>query len=412
MNRFLKDKIFYGWIIAAAGFLIAFVGLGSRLSFGVFVKSIEEVFGLSRGATSGIFSVYMLLCSVFAVLGGLVLDKYGPKKLALFLGAFTGLSMMLTSRADAAWQIFVTYSLLLSLGTGPVFTLVNSTAARWFDKNRGLVLGVTSSAGGLGAIVMAPFATYMITDFGWRTAFLVIGALSWLVIGGMGLLLIKDPGEIGLLPDGKSVGNASTNPSGGGTRIPNDDIPAFQALKKSRFWFLALVWLFLSLCIHLIFIHVAPCAVDRGVNPMNAAFILSLIGISTLVGRVAVGKISDIIGRRAPVVVCGILQAGSLLFLIWADHLWMFYTFAVGFGAFSGGVGAVTTVLIGDVFGMGSIGAIMGMLGVGWAIGAALGPALAGYIFDLSGSYAAAFLAAAVASLLATCFISLVAGKK
>jgi len=405
MFALFKDKIFYGWVVTAAGFLIAFFGLGTRLSFGVFVKSIEGVFGLSRVTTSGIFSVYMLLCCVFAVLGGWALDKYGPKRVAFLMGSFTGLSLLLTSQANAAWQLFITYGLLLSLGTGPVFTVVNSTASRWFDKKRGFVLGITSSGGGLGAIVLAPLATYLISNFDWRTAFLVVGIIAWPLMGFMALLLIKDPRDIGLMPDGIESAKTRTSPN---CKDHAADSSARQSLQKSQFWFLAFVWLFLSLSIHLIYVHAVPFAVDNGVESMDAAIILSLIGIATLAGRVVVGKLSDMIGRKTPAIVCGLLQAGSLLWLIWARDLWIFYSFAIGFGIFSGGLGGIVTVLIGDVFGMGSIGTIMGMLSVGWALGAASGPVIGGYVFDLSGNYSIAFAAAAAAVLLATFFVALI----
>lgn len=150
---FLKDRLFYGWVVIAAGLLIALIGLGTRYSFGVFLKSIEGEFGVSRGETSGIFSAYMLFCGLLSILGGWALDRYGPRKVAFVMASFTGFSLLLTSQANAAWQLFITYGLLLSLGTGPVYTVVNSTASRWFKRKRGFAVGITSSGGGLGAIM-------------------------------------------------------------------------------------------------------------------------------------------------------------------------------------------------------------------------------------------------------------------
>lgn len=109
--------------------MVAVIGLGTRYSFGVFFKSLENEFGLTRGATSGVFSIYMVLCCVFAVLGGRALDRYGPKIVVFLMGSFTGLSLLLTSQINSAWQLFISYGLLLSLGTGAIFTVVNSTAS-------------------------------------------------------------------------------------------------------------------------------------------------------------------------------------------------------------------------------------------------------------------------------------------
>ena len=395
-------------MVTGAGFLIAVVGLGTRYSFGVFFKSIESEFALTRGATSGVFSIYMLLCCVFAVLGGRALDRYGPKVVVFLMGSFTGLSLLLTSQANSAWQLLVSYGLLLSLGTGAIYAVVNSTASRWFDKKRGFVLGITTSGGGFGAIVMAPFATYLISNFGWRTAFIVMGLIAWLVISSMCLILKKDPGDMGLLPDGVKSEAAQPGPQKKEIKAQLTGPSLLQASRTSNFWFLGLIWLLLSLDVHLVFVHVVSYAVDMGNSLMDAAIILTLIGGTTIPGRLLVGRVSDTIGRKAPAIACALLQVGALLWLMWAQELWMLYVFAIAFGFLWGGLGVLTTALIGDVFGMRSIGAIMGMMSAGWALGAASGPAIGGYIFDVSGTYFMAFAAGAVAILIAALLVALV----
>ena len=144
IHPLFREKIFYGWWIAAAGLIISVIALGIRYSFGVFVTSIENDYALTRGATSGIVSVSMLVCCVCAILGGWVLDKYGPRLLVFLMGLFTGVSLILVSQTTAAWQLFISYGLILPLGTGPTFTVVNSTTSRWFEQKRGFVLGVTT----------------------------------------------------------------------------------------------------------------------------------------------------------------------------------------------------------------------------------------------------------------------------
>lgn len=395
-------------MVTGAGFLIAVVGLGTRYSFGVFFKSIESEFALTRGATSGVFSIYMLLCCVFAVLGGRALDRYGPKVVVFLMGSFTGLSLLLTSQANSAWQLLISYGLLLSLGTGAIYAVVNSTASRWFDKKRGFVLGITTSGGGFGAIVMAPFATYLISNFGWRTAFIVMGLIAWLVISSMCLILKKEPGDMGLLPDGVKSEAAQPGPQKKEIKAQLTGLSVLQASRTSNFWFLGLIWLLLSLDVHLVFVHVVSYAVDMGNSLMDAAIILALIGGTTIPGRLLVGRVSDTIGRKAPAIACAVLQVGALLWLMWAQELWKLYVFAIAFGFLWGGLGVLTTALIGDVFGMRSIGAIMGMMSAGWALGAASGPAIGGYIFDVSGTYFMAFAAGAVAILIAALLVALV----
>jgi MFS family permease len=374
----------------------------------VFLKSIEGEFGVSRGATSGIFSVYMLFCGLLSIIGGWALDRYGPRKVAFVMGSFTGLSLLLTSQANAAWQLYVTYGLLLSLGTGPVYTVVNTTASRWFSKKRGFAVGITSSGGGLGAIILAPFASYLVSSHDWRTAFVVLGLLSWIVMASMALLLRKDPGDMGLSPDGVKSEPRQTGKQTKESKTGPADYTVVQASKMSPFWLLGLTWVFISLSLHLIFVHAVPYAVDMGISPMDAAVILSLIGAANIPGRLVIGKVSDTIDRKALGVACALVQVGTLLWLMWANGLWMLYIFAIAYGFLWGGSGAVITALIGDVFGTRSLGAIMGMMSAGWALGAAIGPAVGGYIFDVSGSYFTAFATGAAAVLISALFVALI----
>ena len=120
----IKDRIFYGWVVVTATFIIGLAMFGTRNSFGVFFKSLESEFDLNRATTSGIFSAYMVLGAAFAVLGGWALDRYGARITILLMGLFTGASLLLTSQASAIWQLFASYSLLLALGTGAGYTML------------------------------------------------------------------------------------------------------------------------------------------------------------------------------------------------------------------------------------------------------------------------------------------------
>ena len=395
-------------MVIGAGLLITVIGTGTQFSFGVFFKSIESEFGLTRGATSGIFSVHMLVCCILSFLGGWSLDRYGPKIVTFLMGAFTGLSLILTSQTNATWQIVITYGLLLSLGVGGIFPAVHSTASRWFHKKRGVALGITTSGSGLGVIVMAPLATYLISHFDWRTAFLVLGVVAWLVIASLSLLMKKEPSDIGLLPDGvkSEAGQARIHHRESKTQ-PTGFSPS-QASRTRPFWFLGFVWFFMALNLYLVLVHIVPYAVDMGISPIDAAVILSLTGGASILGRLGVGKVSDTIGRKAPAIACALLQVGALLWLMCSRDLWMFYTFALVYGFMWGGFSLVTTALIGDIFGTRSIGSIMGLINVGWTLGAASGPAIGGLIFDVTGNYFFAFATAAGAILTAGLLVALV----
>lgn len=383
------------------------MGMGVRFTFGVFIKAIEGEFGITRGATSGIFSLYMLVCFVFSILGGWALDKYGPRKISFLMGLFTGLSLLTTSMTHSPWQFYLTYSLLLAFGTGPLYTVVNSTSSRWFHKKRGLAVGITTSGGGLGIILFAPFATYLISHLDWRKAFIVLGIMCWAVMSSMALLMRKDPGEIGLLPDGEKQGSAPSHDPEGGSKVQTTGYSLRQGFKMSNFWVLWLIWLLVSLTLHMVLVHVVPYTIEAGISPMNAAFVLSLMGFSNPPGRLVVGRVSDIIGRKQLAVACALIQVGSLLWLMGSGSLWAFYCFGIAFGLMWGGYSTMTTALVGDVFGMRHLGIIMGVMSGGWALGAAIGPAIGGAIFDAWGNYFAAFASGAGAILISAILVAL-----
>ena len=406
----IRDRLFYGWVVVIACLIITTTILGISYSFGVFFKSLESEFGLTRGAISGVFSVYMLLNCVFSILGGWALDRYGPRIIVLLMGLFTGLSLLLTSQASSPWQLFISYGLLLAIGTGATYIVVMSTTSRWFDKKRGLALGITGSGTGLGTLLVAPFATYLISNLGWRMAYIIIGSIAWLVVIPLSRLLKKNPAEIGALPDGAKSGSGEMGieePRREGNTRPTE-FSLLQASRTSNFWLLGAIWLLYSFCYLMLLTHIVPHATDIGMSVMEAAVILSLMGGSNIAGRLLMGRVSDSIGRKATAITCALLVVGAMMWLIWSQDLWMLYLFGIVFGFSFGGLDPAVTALIGDSFGLRSIGVIMGTLNVAWGIGAAIGPAVGGFVFDASKSYSMAFLAGALAMLIAALLVALI----
>ena len=402
----LKDKLFYGWVVVLTFVIVGTAIWGIRFTFGVFFKSIESEFDLTRAATSTIFSTQMVLGGVFTILGGWALDRYGPKIVFLLLGLITGLGLLLTSQTNALWQLFFTYSLLLAMGTSAIYVGVMSTVSRWFDRKRGLAMGIASSGAGLGPLLIAPFATYLITNFDWRTAYLVIGVIAWLVVIPLSRLLKRDPYEIGALPDG--VKTLSKDIKSEEISIQPACLSLPQAVRTRSFWLVIFIFFLFAVSLFLILTHLVPHATDIGFSTAEAATVLSLTGGATLAGRVLLGSASDRIGRKAAAIICTLLQAGAMVWLLWSQELWMLYMFAIVFGLSWGGIGPTMAALIGDTFGLGKIGAILGVLDAGFNVGAAIGPVMGGLIFDVSHSYFLAFLLGAVVMLVTTLLIALI----
>ncbi len=398
--HWFENRIFYGWIIVAAALISIAMLIGIRFSFGIFFKSLEAEFGLTRAALSGIFSAYTLIAAVVAIVGGWALDRYGPRRVVITMGLFTGISLLITSQTTSVWQIFLSYSILLSIGTGASLSVIMSVVSRWFYQKRGLALGIATSGTGLGVLVVSPFAAYLISSVGWRTSYVVLAVVVWLVVIPAAMLLRQDPREIGAFPDGV---NSTT---GGASRIDEGKVSSStgltlrEAMGTRSFWLMVGIWMFYAFNLNLVLTHLVPHITDAGISSIRASTVVSVMGVFHIITRLSAGRISDSIGRKIPAITCVVIGAISLVWLIWSYNLWMLYLFAVLFGIAWGGIGVTTIAMVSDIFGESHLGKIMGTIEVGFAVGSASGSALGGLVFDATGSYAIAFLTGAVVMLL------------
>jgi MFS family permease len=394
--------LYYGWIIMIASLVTGIVSFGIRYSFGVFFKSLEHDFQLSRTATSGLFSAYMVFGGTFALVGGWAVDKFGPKKVAMFMGFFTGLSLIMSSQVGSSWQLYITFSLLLGVGTGGLFSIVNTTTARWFVRKRGLAIGITTSSGGMGEVFMAPLSSLLLALYDWRMSFIILGIMAWVILLPAGYLLKRDPRDFGLLPDGVEP---EANKMVHAAPIASEEgYSLTEAWKVREFWFLGIIWLLTSISVHMVLTHLPPHAIDLGISPLDAAWIISFIGVGCIIGRFFDGKLSDRVGRKPPAICSAILMFALLLSLAFIKPFWMFCVFGLLFGYSWGGLGAVVTLLIADIFGVRSLGLIMATISLGWNFGAAIGPSFGGVVYDVTGSYSAASIIAAIGMALTAFF--------
>jgi len=341
----------------------------------------------------------MALSTFFTIIGGWALDKYKPSIVFILMGIFTGLSLLLTSLASELWHVFLSYSLLLAIGTGPVYVLVVSVASRWFIKKRGLAIGIVASGAGIGLMVMTPFAAWLITNYGWNTSYFILALIAFIMVP-CALLLKGDPHEKEASLKVNELSNSKYNAHNKQNYSKPGDYSLAQAVKYSNFWLLQIIFFLLAFSIFIIQTHLVPHAIDLGINPVESASVLSIIGGGAVLGRLVIGKASDNMGRKRVAIICALLMAIATLWLIWSSSLWMLHLFAIVFGFAYGGTTTPFTALVSDIFGLGHIGIIMATISIGWGVGAVIGPALAGYLFDINGSYIIAFWSGIAAALI------------
>lgn len=390
-NEIIKrQNIFYGWYIVAAGTVLMATCFGISYSFSVYFPALQSDFSWNRTATSGVFSLYLLLVGLFSILCGRSIDRFGPKPVVLIMGVVTGISLILSARVHALWQLYISYSVLLAAGTGGMYIIAMSTASRWFYKKRATAMGILGTGASLGTVVMAPVSAWLIETYQWRTAYMLTGILAWMLIIPGAFVLKKDPAEIGAGLDGDLY-----LPTGSSGEAKN--IKAFSiigAIKSPSFSYLNFVWFWFSFCLYMVITHIVPRALDIGLDPMQAAGVMSILTAASAVSRVAGGMVADLLDKRKLLAALITAMALIMVWLTSADQAWEIYLFAILFGMVFGGGDPSLIAVVTDVFGNAKVGTMMGILMISWGLGSAAGPYLAGYVFDHTGSYGGVFIIA------------------
>ncbi|BBK29922.1 MFS transporter [Allostella humosa] len=372
-----------------------FAGFGVGYSFGAFFTALEREFAARRGDLSIVFAISGSLYFGLGLASGAAADRWGPRRVAFLGMAIMTAGLALASRADALWQIYLAAGLGVGIGVG--FSYVPSVGAvqPWFVRRRAFATGIAIAGIGAGTLVIPPVAAWLVGAIGWRDSYLVLAA-GTLLVGGTGALLLDSrPQRRGLAPDGLPAASPGIGPRA----MSGLD---FRAAARSRpFRLMAIATFLTSFGIFVPFVHLAPAAIDLGASERAAASLLGLIGAGSILGRFVIGSAADRLGRRRVLIAVVAGQAALLVFWMAAGQLWMLAVFAVAFGLSYGGYVALVPTLCADFFGARAIGAIMGAVFSGVAVGCLLGPPLAGFAFDRLGSYTWPIGACALLSALA-----------
>ncbi|MBI4330735.1 MAG: MFS transporter [Chloroflexi bacterium] len=388
-----RPRFFYGYIIVAATFLTMVLTHGVRYSFGVFFKPMSEEFDWTRAVTSGAFSLSWIVEGLVSIIVGHVNDRWGPRVTISVLGFLAGVSYLLMSQASAVWQLYLFIGVIGGAGNS-TFTPLTSTITRWFRRRRSLMTGFGIAGIGIGSLAGPLLANALILSASWQTAYMILGGAVLVVVVLAAQFLKKDPAQVGQVPLGEEV-----LPAQAGQPLPRA-FTLHEAIHTRQFWLFSGMMACLAFSFFVLSVHLAPYATDLGMTPATAAAILAMVGVGGVVGRIALGSIGDRIGNKWAFTLGFVFMTLSLLWLLATREVWGFYVFAFFFGLGYGNSATQESPLCAALFGLRSHGVIFGAASIGFTIGAALGPLVAGYIFDVSRSYIPAFAAAAGAGAL------------
>ena len=383
----------YGWVVVAAAFTLMFVGFGAAYSFAAFFGAFQSEFAASRGHVSLLFSVAAFLWFSLGAPGGMLADRFGPRRVALAGVAFLVAALAFASVARSLALLYLTYSVGIGVGVGLTYVPSVGAVQPWFGRNRAFASGLAVAGIGAGNFLVPLLATWFIGLFGWRSAYQALAALV-LVLGGAAALAIDDdPARRG------AAGAARTERAA----LPGATLR--EALSSESFWLLYVAGTLACVGLFVPMVHLASYAQDAGYSRAEGVALVSLIGLGSLAGRFTIGALADRLGRLPSLAVMYV-GLGAMLIVWWAaSAYWLLALFALAFGAFYGGFVALSPTIVMDLYGARSVSGIIGVLYTGPGIGTLIGPPLAGTAFDAFGSYSAPILAAAALSFAAVGFV-------
>ncbi|MQA15994.1 MAG: MFS transporter [Pseudonocardiaceae bacterium] len=353
-----------GWRNVGAAFVSMFVVFGVAYSFGAFFAPMSEEFGTGSGATSAVFSITAFCYFALGSVSGWAVDRVGPRPVLLVGAAALGIGLLATAQVEALWLGYLSYGLGVGVAVACGYVPMVAVVGGWFERRRGVALGLAVAGIGVGTLAIAPLAALLIERVGWRTTFVVFGVVGAVALVGCALVATKPPEHDGDVPP-----------------------PLRRLVRTPAFVWLWVSALLLSSALFVPFVFLPAFATDLGVASVAAATLVGLIGMASVVGRLATGVLADYLGRIRTYQACVAIMAASYLVWLTAPSYWALVAFTIVLGVGYGGWVALGPAVVAELFGLRGLGRLVGLTYTAAAVGSLAGPPLAGVIIDATGTY-------------------------
>ncbi len=369
-----------GWLLLAACFVTFSVGAACMHSYTVFLIAFIEAFGWTRAESSIAYSVSQMITGATSPLVGVLVDRLGPRRLVLIGGLLLSIGLLASSYANALWQVILLYGVVMTLGANCLGLVVFvPILSRRFVRHRGTAVAIVQSANGFARAFSAPVSQMLIAGLGWRGAYLAQGgfmAAAFLPLAAM------------------FRASEADDPMTAGHGGPGSGWTLRLAARTPHFWLLFLVYVFTGLGSFLVALHQLAFAVTVGFDKLYAAEVLGLGAFLSLPGVIITGWVSDYIGRELSAVVTygtSIFGVVCAMLITSPDQHLLLWLHSCFFGLTWGARGPAITAKTADLFPGPRLGTILGAITIGTGVGSAAGSWLAGWTFDMTGSYQVAF---------------------
>jgi len=376
------------WVVAGAAFTSMFTVFGVVYSFGAFFEPMAREFGTGQGLTSVVFAVTAFCFFGLGAVSGAVADRIGPRRVVLVGAAAMGAGLAATAFAPNLWVGCASYGLGVGVGTACGYVPMVAAVGGWFERRRSLAIGIAVSGIGVGTLAVPPLAALLVQGLGWRRTYLVFAVAGTVVLAACGLAAQAPP-------------VAPPPPRGLG-----------RAVRTRAFGLLYAIGLLSAFALFLALVHLVPYAVRLGADPLAAAGLLSVVGVGSAAGRVALGGAAD---RLGPVAAFRLSIATLLAsYVVWllAPGYAVLAVFALALGLGYGGWVALSPSVMAELFGPEGLGGSVGALYTSAGVGALLGPPFAGFVVDATGGYRPAILTAVGLAAVAVVLVAMVPARR
>jgi MFS family permease len=411
---------YYGWVIVGITFVTMAVSVSARTAFSLLLPPLVSEFGWDRGLVAGAFSFGFLVSAVISPIVGRLMDSRGPRFVIEIGVVVLTTGLLLAPAMKEPWHLYATLGVLVGGGANVMsYTAQSLFLPNWFVRRRGLAISIAFSGVGVGAIVLLPWLQLIIAHDGWRASCWALALIVLLVLGPINLFVWRAPQQLGLLPDGSSPRDAPD----AGHRAPNVVDAAWAAIewtlalamRTGRFWWLVLGYFCALVAWYAVQVHQTKFLIEIGFSALEAAWALGLVSVVAIPGQIALGALSDRIGREwvwtagcAGFAICYL----ALLALEHTPAHTLLYAMVISQGFLGYALTSVMGPIAAEIFEGPHYGSIFGTLTVALIAGGAAGPWIVGVLHDLTGSYRLGFLLAIGCCIVSAAAIWIAAPRK
>jgi sugar phosphate permease len=382
--------LFYGWRMVAVGSALRVLGGGLYFyGFSVFFLPISQDLGLSRAATSLVFSLARAEGAFEAPVAGYFIDRYGPRPLVIIAIVMSGVGHMLLADVQSYYALLLIYLGVVSLSfQAGIMDAPMIIANTWFIRMRTRAMSMISASVNLGGFLLTPLLAWAILTWGWRSAAFGSGLLFLLAGLPLALLVRRSPESMGLQPDGDPPFRPEpTERRGQPPNAPQEiHFTLAEAIRTSPFWYLTIGTALRIVALTAVSVHYVPLMVWKGMSLTEAAFLLAAQSFLNIPVTLLLGWLGDRINKAKLMAVCMLFAMAGMMVLIFAQEHWQIWLFLPLFTVVEATFPANWSC-VGEFFGRTNFAKIRGVMVFVQAWGAVIGPVVAGAIYDRTQSY-------------------------